>query len=375
MTVPSRRCDPGKVPAPMFDLPSPNAPGGQIPRQIPEGTVPLLAIEGAAYNCGREYGELIQEQFPFYASYHHQNPWWLELPPEVKRLYERQAPHLFDLFQGLSDGIGQLQDERRPDTVNLGTEGCTSFGVSGKLTLDGEPFSGQTKDTHIKSAHRYVVLRMRIKDAPTILTLAYPGEILGYGMWSTGMSIFRNSLYSSAGAKTGLSMDSWGYLMLAGSSVHDGVDLAKRFGLAGTGNCLISDPQGESLSVEFNAGGVSTVPANAGIATHGNHAEGDSTLAFANYAGKEGPSEEENSQYRMHGFRHLLHLERGRLTPQRAFVALADHTYYPQGTCRHWVEGQPGMETTAAVVVEPTKGLLHAVRGQPCANWPVTYSL
>ena len=360
---------------PTFDLPSPAAPRGPIPRQVPPGTVPLLAVEGTAYDCGREYGEIVRQRYPFYVNYRERRAWWTDLAPAVKQLYERRAPHLFDLLQGLSDGIGPAPAPTPAATPASEPGGCTSFGVSGSVTLDGEPFSGQTKDTQTHSAHRYVVLRMRIKDAPTILVLAYPGEVLGYGMWSTGMSIFRNSLYSQAGADQGLPMATWGLLTLAGLSVHDGLDLARRFGVASSGNCLISDPHGESLSVEFNVGGVSAVPARAGIATHGNHAEGAETRPFAAYVGKEGASEEENSHYRMHGFWHLLHAERGRLTPQRAFAALADHTYYPQGTCRHWVDGKPGMETTAAVVVEPTKGLLHVVRGQPCANWPVTYTV
>ena len=376
MAVSSTAGDPqlgeGAADAPLtFELPSPQAPPGPLPRQVPEGTVPLIAVEGTAYDCGREYAQIVRERYVGYRNYFGGLEWWKELSPEVQRLYERHVPHLFDVFRGLADGAGP--DAR--DVPPPAPRGCTSFGVSGSLTLDGHPFSGQTKDTQTKSAAQYVVLRMRVKDAPTVLVLAYPGEVLGYGMWSTGMSIFRNSLYSKASSDQGLAMQQWAYLMLAGNSVHDAVDLAKRFGLKGAGNCLISDPQGESLSVEFNAGGVSVIPAQDGVATHGNHAEGEATGAFGAYVGKEGASEEENSRYRMHGFGRLLRAERGRLTPQRAFAALADHTYYPQGTCRHWVDGKPGMETTAAVVVEPTLGKLHVVRGQPCANWPVTYTV
>ena len=215
-----------------FDLPSPAAPRGPIPRQVPPGTVPLLAVEGTAYDCGREYGEIVRERYPFYTNYRERRAWWTELAPEVRALYEQRAPHLFDLLQGLSDGIGPPTAPAPTPTPAPAPEGCTSFGVSGSVTLDGEPFSGQTKDTQTHSAYRYVVLRMRIKDAPTILVLAYPGEVLGYGMWSTGMSIFRNSLYSQAGAEQGLPMATWGLLMLAGSSVHDGLDLARRFGVS-----------------------------------------------------------------------------------------------------------------------------------------------
>lgn len=360
----------GSSELPSFDLPSPNAPRRAIPRRVAPGTVPLVAVEGDAYDCGRHYAEIAQKNYPAYRALHGKNDGWNGVSGLVRRLYERYAPHLPTVFQGLNDG-GVLRGKAAapPD---FGA--CTSFGVAGSLTLDGQPLSGQTKDPGIEKVPLYIALRMRIKNAPTILVLAYPGEVLGYGLWSTGTSIFRNSLYSKAGAATGLNFDEWGLLALASRSVHDALELAQRYGIAGAGNCLISDRQGESLSVEFNAMGVSVVPAKDGIATHGNHPEGIGTSRLDAYGEHEGPSERENSRYRMHGLWHLLNAERGRLTPQKAMMTLADHTYYPQGICRHWVEGKPEMETTAAVVAEPTEGKLHVVRGHPCANWATTYT-
>ena len=70
----------------------------------------------------------------------------------------------------------------------------------------------------------------------------------------------------------------------------------------------------------------------------------------------------------------MLEGERGRLTPQRAMMALADHERYPHGICRHRVEGKPASETAAAAVAEPARGRLHVVRSQPCSNWAVTYT-
>lgn len=77
----------------------------------------------------------------------------------------------------------------------------------------------------------------------------------------------------------------------------------------------------------------------------------------------------------MHGLWEMINADRGHFTAQRGMMTLADHTYYPQGICRHWIEGQPEAETAAAAVAEPTKGLLHVVRGYPCANWPITYTV
>ena len=357
-----------------YDLPSSDAPVGPVPRRVPEGTVPLVAVEGTAYECGRWYGETVCREYPDYIKSLPPSRWWKDISGDAKRLYERHIPHIFDIFRGLAEGVGatataSLAHEPRP-------AGCTSFSVSGAVTLDSRPISGQTKDPSIDRVPLYIVLRMRIKDAPSTLGLSYPGGLSGHGMWSTGVSIMGNSLYSTGDADGRLSMGEWCNLALAGTSVHEAVELARRFGITGRGNYLVTDGQGESRSIEFNVGGVSVLHPREGILTHGNHPEGPETSPFGAYdEDGEGATERENSRYRMHGLWGLLNAERGRLTPQKAMMLLGDHTYYPQGICRHWVEGRPDMETTAAIVVEPAQGRLHAVRGQPCANWPTTYTI
>jgi isopenicillin-N N-acyltransferase-like protein len=273
-----------------------------------------------------------------------------------------------DIYLGIADAAVDRPAQTPPDTEG----GCTSFGVATELTLDGHPISGQTKDTAVGSAAQYIVLRMRITGAPTILVLAYPGEVLGYGLWSNGMSIFRNSLHSSDGGAKGLRMEEWGLLALGCGSAASAAELALRTGMCGAGNCLISDAEGVSLSVEFNAGGVSVVPAKQGIATHANHPEGQATAPFEHYPDA---LERENSRFRMHGLWRMLDSERGRLTPQRALLLLADHSRYPRGICRHEIGGSPESCTTAAVIAEPTRGRLHVTRGNPCSNWPITYTV
>lgn len=338
-----------------------------IARQVVEGTVPLIAVEGTPYECGRQYGEIVLERYPGYRRY--LDPayvWYSELSPEMRKLIEKHTPHIPEMYKGLAEVAGPATKPRE----EWEPTGCTSFGLSGSVTLDGQPISGQTKDTAMRNAYHYVVLRMHIAGAPDILVLAYPGEVMGYGFWSTGMSIFRNTLYSTESASTGLS--SFGFLALAAQSVHDVAEVAKKHGVRGAGNLLVSDSHGESLSVEYNAGGVSIIPAKDGIATHGNHCEGRETGQYATYPDE---NEWENSRYRMHGLWGLFNAERGKLTPQKVFQLVADHSLYPKGVCRHSVAGDGQVGTSASVVCEPTLGRLHVTRGQPCCNWPVTYTI
>ena len=338
-----------------------------IPRFVPEGQVPLVALEGTAYECGRQYGEIVQERYPGYMVYLDQAPLWRDLPCDVLKLFEDRAGFVLDIYRGLRDVMGDA-----PSQLGVVPQSqCSSFAVHGGLTLDGERITGQTKDTVAASARLYIVLRIRMTDGPSILVLAYPGEVLGYGMWSTGMSVFRNSVHSSAESDRGLTMEQWGLLALAGDTTEDAAELARQYGVSGSGNVLIADRNGDSSSVEFNVGGVEVIPARDGISVHTNHPLGTSTLPHEKFPDE---NRRDDSYIRCEQLESLLRAERGRLTAQKAMMILADHSCYPQGLCRHKM-GTVDYCTTAAVVAEPASGKLHVTRGNPCCNWPTTYTL
>ena len=349
--------------------PSSNShPNGKIVRPVPVGAVPLLAVAGTAFECGRRYAESVLEQYPGYYRYLNANYYSQILTPEFIRLAEQHAPYLLDLLNGVVQVIRRRP--AAPPAARPPAAGCSAFGLASSVTLVGQPISGQTKDTAPTSALQYIVLRIRPQNAPTILVLAYPGEILGYGFWSTGTSIFRNSLFSSAESQRGLTMEQWGLLALAGTSVQAAAELARSHGIKGAGNFLITDQQGDSLSVEFNAGGVDIIPSANGISTHTNHPVGPATSTFEASGDEMGGGAA--SRVRRQRLQQLLEAERGRLTAQQAMQCFADHQNYPTGLCRHLPDV---IQTTAAVVVEPTRGRLHVVRSNPCSNWPVTYSV
>ena len=195
---------------------------------------------------------------------------------------------------------------------------------------------------------------------------------MGYGLWSNGMSLFRNSLYvkpSETGALDGVR---FGMLGLACGSVDEAAELARSHGVRGAGNYLFSDGEGRSASVEWGAGGVGAVRAEDGVLTHANHPAGAENARVEDYRNEDQRLE---SRYRQDRLRGQLLAEAGRLTPQKAMMALADHSRYPVGLCHHRFAGSAEQCTTAAVVAEPTRGLLHVTRGQPCSNWPTTYEV
>lgn len=337
----------------------------KIPRHHPEGSIPLLALDGTAFDCGQQYGEILRER------YHGGFASWLTasfdlpaFPPGARKLLESRAPHLFDLHAGLFKALGTLP----PCAPSPEAAGGTAFAVAGKATLDGHPLSGQTKDTLLNRVEQYLVLRLRITGAPAILTLTYPGDMIGHGLWTNGMGLFRLSLFARGGSDGRLTLSQWALLALSSGDVHEAAALARRFGIAGCGSCLLCDVSGDSVTVEFNAGGVGIVHARQGISTHANHPVTPQTVPWEEQSNAR---EREDSRARMETLHALLRQDAGHLTPQQALHHLSDHRHYPLGLCRHGA--CDALNTTAAVVAEPTRGLLHVVRGNPCANWPVTY--
>jgi hypothetical protein len=348
-----------------------------LPRSMAEGTIPLVAVEGTALECGREYARIILKNFPGYRDYLGHAWSWKDMNPEVKSIVAARAPYLMDLHLGIADVAGPPRGRPR-DAATIGSlndhGGCTSFAISGSLTASGHPITGQTKDVTVDRIHKYIVFRARMSDGPTILILAYPGETLGYGMWSTGMSLYRNTLFSTAGRdRDGLRGVPWGMFALACKSLSEAVDLSKEYGGRGAGNTLLADPAGNSVCIEVNAGGVDYLYAKDGISTHGNHPEGPNTRKFDGYTDQ---SLKDCSLFRTHGLWKRFDAERGRLTPQLVWSILMDHNGAPDaGVCRHLAAGTYDEITTGAIIAEPTLGRVHVVRGQPCSNWPATYTV
>ncbi|HRU04887.1 MAG TPA: C45 family autoproteolytic acyltransferase/hydrolase [Candidatus Brocadiia bacterium] len=345
------------------------ARGGIIPRQIPEGVAPLVDVAGTAFECGQRYAAAVMAMPRRRSHLETMRQYLAQWPRPVIRLIEDRAPFLVDVLRGMASetaGLGPAPPSPRD------TGGCTSFGVSGALALDGAPLSGQNKDTPVESAFLYIVLKMRIQAGPTILVLAYPGELLGYGLWSTGLSLFRNSLYCPPSPSGLLTLESFGLLALASGSVDAAIDLARTHGVQDNGNVTISDASGKSAAVEWDARGVTVVEARDGVVTHANHAEAPALGAVDVYPD---PEERRLSEFRSRRLRELLQSEHGRLTSQKAMMILADHEGYPGGLCRHKMDGSDSRCTTAALVAEHSRGVLHVVRGQACSHWPVTHTI
>jgi isopenicillin-N N-acyltransferase like protein len=349
--------------------------------------LPKFTLQGSPYEIGKQYGELARVQILLHLATQKsimvnlrpdQPDWW---QAEVKKhlpVYEEMAPHFVEEMHGLAHGADldfddvlllNIRDELfvggRPATH----EGCTSFGCSGSVTLDGAPILGQTKDPLGISRDLFVVISMRQQGRPDLLQMPYAGEFGVFGVSSTGMACFGNSIYVRG---RGLGRIPWSLfrrLVLESASVEDVIALVRKHGITAPGSLTVGDGSGRTIAVENTDLGPAIVEAKDGMLVHTNHI--DSHLSSGEIYDEPFRTGSRRRQQRLI---ELLEGERGRLTAPTAMRFLGDHSNYPLSICRHLVDGSTAI-TTAALVVEPKRLLLHAIRGLPCRGWPATYTL
>jgi hypothetical protein len=335
-----------------------------------EQPLALVSVSGTARSCGEQLGYIWAQDLRLYASRpgRSEQAWWKHKP--YQRWIARLCPHLPDLYQGLARGAG-LKEDAVGSRVTLPAQssGCTSFAIAPSQTAAGQPISGQTKDTPVHRLFQFLVLRVKMSDAPSMLTLTYPGWLFGHGFVEGGCSVFRNSLWAGD-PRGGLPHTAWGLLTLHCRTVDEAMKLTRDGGCDMGSHAAIADMHGGIVGMEITAKRLAFLKPRGGLYTHAN--------AICGWAG--GAKDErsdphfqrDNSLLRQERMRSRLEAHGRRLTAALAFAAMADHEGHPHGICRH---AGPQSSTTAAVVVEPARGLLHACRGRPCENFPQTFSL
>ncbi len=336
-------------------------------RLQPDIPLPLVSCEGTAFECGEQLGGIWKEALTLEAGgFKSDRAWWKDR--RCARLISKLAPHLPDLYRGMAAGAGVAEDRIGPRAPE--PEGCTSFAVAPSATLDGAPISGQSKDVSFRRGLQLLVLRLKIKEGPSALTLTYPGWLFGHGFVRGGTSIFRNSMYLRA-PEGGLPYDIWGLLALHCPTVEAVMKLTRDHGVAHAAHATVADERGGVIGIEYGRGGPVFLKARNGLYAHANCVvSGSRRLRAIEQEG--GNFRRADSLHRTARLYEQLEPERGRITPQLCYRAMCDHDGFPVCICRH--QNRAAM-TASVVIVEPTRGLLHATRSLPCQSWPRTYAL
>ncbi len=336
-------------------------------REYSQGKVPLIDVEGTAFECGVMLGYAWQESLQLRASriVHGSIPWWKN--KKFNRLIKKFTPHIPDVFLGMAKGSG-LNENQIGTIGHVEDDGCTSFAIQPSASLDGIPISGQSKDTDAFRQFQFQVLRLKMSNAPSALTLTYPGWLFGHGFVQGRCSIFRNALYVD-NPKGDLPYSAWGLIALHCSCVDEVIEFTKQYRIELCAHCTVADGKGGVAGIEITPHGIGILKPKRGIYTHANCVVSNKRFAKTENFGQ---FTRENSLMRESTLRKNLEPNNGRLTAQLVYCSFCNFIDFPESIDRH--AGDDAL-TTSVVIAEPTLGKLHVTRGAASRNWPETYSL
>jgi isopenicillin-N N-acyltransferase like protein len=368
--------------------------------------IPALTAEGDAHACGIAHGRRFAREIAdnvetylrrFAASGLDRDAAYAEAAAWLEAI-AAQNPAYAEEMAGIAEGCGQsgatiallnaryelaftlfgreaTQAITTPELVEVGPDGCTTFGVTPEVTVDRHTWLGQNWDW-LEGVHgRTFVSRVRRKGKPALLCLTEAGIAGGkMGVNECGIGLVENGLASS----------------------HDGrhpyrtpfhvrcreVLEAERFDAAArpvtgsprtcSANFVIGAAGGHIVDIEASPDRTTDRYPEDGIVTHSNHflssGHGESLLE------KIAP----NTLFRVERMRRLLAQHRGALSFAHMRAAASDHFGAPYAICRHPDPKQPSARrtmTTGAVLIDLEARVMHVANGPPCSNEYVAFSV
>jgi isopenicillin-N N-acyltransferase-like protein len=282
----------------------------------------------------------------------------------------------FTLFgQEATNQAGATPAAMRNDLLEVGPDGCTTFGLLPEATADRHAWLGQNWDWLAGVHGRTFVLRVRRKDKPGFVCLTEAGIAGGkMGVNECGIGLVENGLASSHDGRNP-------YRKPFHVRCREVLD-AERFEDAMrpvidtprtcSANFVIGEAGGRIVDIESSPDHASRSYPTDGIITHSNHfldtGHGESLLE------KVAP----NTLHRVDRMRALLAPDRGAISFDHMRAAARDHRGTPYGICRHpdpqQLDARRTM-TVGAVLIDLDARVMHVANGPPCENEYVAFNL
>jgi isopenicillin-N N-acyltransferase-like protein len=259
------------------------------------------------------------------------------------------------------------KEARQPDGPAAEAEGCTVAGLLPEACADGHARLVQNWDWISAIRGHCLVTRVRRKDKPSLLALTEAGIVGGkMGVNSAGIGLVENGL---AGADDGCNPYEKPFHVrcrevLDAATLNDAMRPILATRRTASANFMIGCAAGEVIDLETSPDAVVPLHPDAdGIVTHSNH--------FVD--ARHGPSQMErispSTLFRSARLARLLRRHAGKIDNDAIRAALADHTGFPHGLCRHSDPAQPKVRQTmtlASVILDLDARTMWLAEGTPC---------
>ncbi len=285
------------------------------------------------------------------------------------------APEMLEELCGVaySSGVSQeelillqIRNQLRPETES----GCTAFGLTSGVTVQGGAIVGQNWDNDPALDPFTLVLTRRPAGKPALMNITQAGLIAYIGLNDRGIGLCMNTLPAPSRA-LGVPHYFTVRAIYETDSLQEAIAAVRQARRAIPSNILVVTPQGPA-NLEITLDQVHVLPdSGSGRVTHTNHCLAPDLLPI----NEEFPELIESHPRKLRidqllGASRLLSLE-------DLQEALRDHDNYPTSICRHHNDHPIyGYWTSVfSVIIEADVGRLHVSRGNPCQQRYETYHL
>ena len=350
------------------------------------GSLPVIRVEGTAYEMGYQHGKQSPELIQYMAreallkevrrySKKADLSWMAELAKEYEPFIREYAPHLLEEIRGIGDGAGITYQEalmlqcRSELAYKVKAEAeCTSFGLERERSATGEVIVGQNLDLGAAMEDGAVILFLYPAKGPAILTWTLAGTVGQFGLNSAGLGRCGNVLISS-GWRVGLPTTILFRRILEQSSVKEAEAFMAGAYRAKSNNFMLGDETGCVANLETTVTDFRVLQPKDGIVTHTNHYLHPDLIPGEMFY------DVNDSAVRLRRLNELLAGSPRKIAPERLKAFLADHANAPHTICKHVEKDSPRAKTVASGILYPESRTMEVCPGNPCTSQFTTYRL
>ena len=345
---------------------------------------PIIKAEGAAYECGEQYGsqcrEMIGRVIDFYR-------WIFEIKSKLS--WEQSlakaaefAPFLDKYDGGIMEQIeGIARGAHRPVeeilALNVRTEllfllaaksagaiaECTS--VAAVPPAAAHTFLAQNWDWYPQVRDCCVILDETPQDRPKVLQVVEAGIIAKAGCNSAGIGLCTNALVTS-GWRVGVPYHAILWRILKSATMAEAIGAVTSPPRASAANYLIGHVDGEAVNLEAAPGAVNFIFPDKGIISHANHCKiGNPDISDLT------PAIWPDTIMRDYRAGKALQKLAGRIDAASIQQVLKDHFDKPNSICTHINVNTPPHEhgqTNVSLIMDLTAKKFLVAKGPPCEH-------
>jgi isopenicillin-N N-acyltransferase-like protein len=350
----------------------------------------VVTLSGSPAERGNQYGRtlkdlinsLVQSHFSFYArNFHISKDEVLREANKYIPFIEDYSPEVAEEIEGTAAGAGIPLQElvmlvAFPEMFYPRLfQHCTAFAVGGEATFGGEIFVGQNEDEGLDpwlNGECAVLLAIKRKEGPDILTYTYAGVPSMKGMNSAGIAMCINAVTCEQ-AQLGVPQLVVTRELLYQKTIGDAINAIIRATRANSLNYVIADTNGELYDIEATP-------------TDYDHQYSDKMIVHANHFVSQRMRIERDlikgrsagTYIRQNRMERLLHGNAGKIDAKFLMSVLRDHVNHPNSICAHpnpadpeWLRGK----TLDSIIWIPARREAWLAKNPPCKSKYYKYDI